>query len=373
MTSNATNSPSIGLLVGRVTNSLATGAADGLAIYNPTIVGWFKIAPYFNRDSETTNVYNPTFINRYDTGYVMALDGANTLNVQSAFANTGGNTYPQNTNSSFNDNQFIGGRFEAWNNPTANILITGGPTRMQFHDSYLQNSGPHCSGSCPPTSQPAFLIGVIGGFAPKMLDVDAHVESESTHTALGNVFQFYANASTANLQIESFSYHDPIPFPASGYSIFALGTNVSALTMLDAKLQVGTLSGGSTAWFDTQANWTIYGYVFSQDDTFASDWPNLFQGVYCSGNGTDLCSLGRRIPLYNSAASSLKYKYLSIDGSGNFQVINSANSSAIMTLTDTGNLQPITATVGSGASSANPTSFVINNSYTGDANQGGAV
>jgi hypothetical protein len=99
---SVTNSPSIGLDVGRITNDGV--GADHMVLDHPTITGYFTLAPYFNNQSESTVVNGGWFENQAAGAYGAIFDGGNHFNIQSAFT---GHTYPQDTVLSFNENTCI--------------------------------------------------------------------------------------------------------------------------------------------------------------------------------------------------------------------------------------------------------------------------
>jgi len=138
----------------------------------------------------------------------------------------------------------------------------GGTARHSFTGaSYALSTG---GSACVVLS---FANSVINDF----LNMDLHCEN----TTLTSIFKI-TGASTPTLY--SFRYRDHQPFQSG--PIFKRDAGVTSVTLNDAELHVGTLSGTSPSWFDTPASFSVNGYVYSRDNTWTT--PGSFSGVVCT-------------------------------------------------------------------------------------------
>ncbi len=252
-----TNSPNIGLVLARITNNGI--GADHNVVEHPTITGYFTLAPYYNRSSETTIVSHGWFYNQQANAYGAIFDGSNYFNFQSAFYQT---TYPVNTFTSFNENTCVGCIIEVAGSGTIPLWI-GGSARHQFQNSYILGTG----------ATTAVYLYTASSVPNQFLDLDIHAEN----TSLTSWLKF--GGPLATQVIPGLRIRDNNP-EQSG-PLFTRDNGVTAVTIQDIDLQIGTLAGVSPSWWDSAAAYTVAGNIYNADGTYTA--PNTFTGNYCVG------------------------------------------------------------------------------------------
>lgn len=260
---SSTNSPNIGLMVGRKTNDWA--GADHLYIDRPTIVGTFTLACFYNRESESTALVSPYFINVASNAYAAIWDGGNHFNVQSAF--TAGVTYPQDVYLSFNENTCFQGIIGATGSGTIPIWI-GGSARHKFINTYCHYSP---SNSTDATG-PAVALYFGGNRKNDFLDLDIHFEDYGGHQKLTSLVKFLGASSVV---VNGLAMRDT--YPQQSGPIFLRDTGVSSVVINDADMKIGTLAGNAPSWWDSPAAFTVSGRIFSADGSYVA--PASFSGT----------------------------------------------------------------------------------------------
>ena len=275
----STNTPNIGIAIGRVTNNGV--GADHLVLNHPTVTGYFTLAAFFNNQSETTLINGAWFENQQANAYSGIFDGQNYFNFQTIA--TGG-PYPQNTFYSFNENTCVECTFGTYGTGSIPLWI-GGTARLKLTNGYVFNSPSSASSPVP-----GVLLYYGNGVTNDFLDLDVHLENNGASGAL-NAFVMFAGASV----IVQNGLHIRDNYPEQAGPLFShdsagiYGTAVSTVTITDVNLEFGTLAGASHSWWDTASAFTVDGYIFDKDNSFTA--PGTFQGQYCIGT-TGNCSFG---------------------------------------------------------------------------------
>ncbi|MBV8474083.1 MAG: hypothetical protein JO107_14790 [Hyphomicrobiales bacterium] len=249
--------PNVGLILARPTTSLSAGA-DSNHLVHPTINGCFSLTAYYNRSSETTSVDHGAFYNWSPNAYAGVFDGSNYFNVQSAYT---GETYTQNVFSSFNETSCFECLFEAVGSGGIPLWI-GGTDRLSLIRSYAAatNSG----------GGPGAILFFGNNVPNDFLNLDVHFENAT----LGSLIEVIGTTTPV---IHHLSMNDPNPFNSG--PIFLRGTGVTAVTIQDADLHFGTLSGTNPSWWDNANDWTVSGYIYDEDGSYVA--PGTFSGTAC--------------------------------------------------------------------------------------------
>jgi hypothetical protein len=303
----STNAPNIGLALGRVTNNFV--GADDNKIYNPTIVGTFTLAPYFNNQSETTIISGANFYNYAANAYGAIWDGSNHFHFQTLAV---GGPYPQNVYESFNENVCILCNIGVSGIGAVSIWI-GGTSRHRFINLYNSNNP-----SAPTTPSPSIVLWYGNSLTNDLLELDAHTENVGgVAAAMPNVVMFSGAAAIAQNSLEirdGFSEQSGAYFARDTTARF--GTTPTSIIIRHADFNImHQANGGSGAtWFDTPADYVIDGNIYAGDNTYNS--PGTFTGNLIN-NGAASSYISTLVPVQSGNAITIQPPGAS---SGNLQV-----------------------------------------------------
>lgn len=231
ISSLATKMPSIGLQVGRATQA---GTAADMRIDHLTIIGYFTLACFYNLNAETQLVTKLNVQNRATNGYGAIYDGYNHFNATSAFISI---TEPVETQEPFFDNTCVSCRVTSSGAGSIPLWV-GGTSGLNFVNSYVSqfNTG----------------VAAVLYHTDTNLHFDAHVEA----TGLTSVFLLTGSSNPvfAGLFYQEHDFFGTV-------SMFALDHGVTAATLVNANLNIGSVHPATATWFDNPANYTVSGRV----------------------------------------------------------------------------------------------------------------
>ena len=260
-----TNEGSVGLAIGRVTNN--GNGADHNYIQHIVIAGYWKLAAFFNNQSETTLIDHADFSNSETNAYGAIYDGLNHFNFQTIA--TGG-PYPQNTFLSFNENTCNQCIIEAFGVGSVPLWI-GGTARHKFINLFADAS---------PASATTPVPGVILYFGNSMtntqLDLDMHLENDGAAGALtsGILFAGASNITFQGLHLRD-NYTEQSGPLLKRDTAGTYGTAVSTVNILDFKAEINYQAGTGATFFDTPNSFYI-----SDGDVTVGDGSWQVPGVF---------------------------------------------------------------------------------------------
>lgn len=232
--------PKLGLQIGLAKNNVV---ADDHRLTNVKIIGSYSLACLLNISAETTGFHHVMLWNDFQNpeSYCLIQDGLNHFNTTSAFVS--GQAAQRETDSSFNENEFIncdfrhgGGGVPVWLGDTA---------RHRFIRCYAASQGA------------ASFVVYCGPNSHTMLDVDCHCEA----IGLRSVFLF--TGPSPRPRIRGFSYTDHTAFAAD--SVFRCDAGVENVTLQNARIEVAGVFERSCKVFDDPRRWTVTGSYYSAD------------------------------------------------------------------------------------------------------------
>lgn len=254
-----TNTPSIGLMLGR---STAAHAADSHYFNRPAISGYFTLADWVNFGAEDLTIVEPTFFNSQASGatYAMIQDGLNHFDVCAKTVATGC-TLPLDTNQSFGNNIVIGG----WiGGVPANgtPLWIGSASHHQFYGGYMSSSGDSC-----------VVLYNIGANQISNMYFDLHCET----TALNDTFLI----SGTNLTPFFINLYFNDRLDSASNSTFKLDTGITLATCDGCTIKISQFNlGASIKLFDDSTKWNYGGEIYLPA-TGNYTVPNKFSGIVC--------------------------------------------------------------------------------------------
>ena len=238
-----------------------------MRIEQPTITGYFTLTPFFNNQSETTQISEAHFFNLASGTsnapvYGAIWDGSNHFDFQSAFT---GQTYPQDVFVSFNENSCDECSVTtegAYGIP----LWIGGTARLRFTNLYAAYS--YSGGTTGGEPEPAVVLyfGGNGTLTNDFLVLDGHFEDDGGKHNLTNIVQFQSGAPSTTVTLAGLEMRDN--YSEQSGSLFSLGTNVSAVNLEGADIEMGQLSQPGASWWDTPSAYKLTGTVVDKDNSF---------------------------------------------------------------------------------------------------------
>lgn len=271
----SSNTPSFGLTLGR--QSTTAGGADQNRITNLVIAGCFTTAPYFNNQSETTVVDHMAVANAQAGAYGAIWDGANHFNFQSNFT---GENYPQDNFQSFNENTCIQCIVNVSGIGSTPVWI-GGTARHKFSNGYFATFATPAT-----TPEPAVKLwfGVSAGQAllNDFLDLDVHFENDGGASGALNAIIDLMGTQATSVTVRGLRLRDNYTEQSGPIFKVDSSSTIAAVIMTDADWSIGQQAGASPSWFDTPANYTVYGHVFDQSNTWTT--PATFVGDVGTGS-----------------------------------------------------------------------------------------
>jgi hypothetical protein len=316
----STNSPSIGVQIGRISSS----NADVHTFLRPHIEGWFSFANFYNFASEDLTMVSPFFKNWYTGGgtyWALVQDGCNHFNITSQYVTE---TVGVDQCQSFNSNVFLGPQFET--RGTGGIpMFFADATNHKIIRGYACSA---CDGVGSPTVG-AVIHTVNTGIAMNArLNLDVHFESAPTAAVL-----FSGNLAAPT--VKGFSYDDHLGQETVSYLALdtagAFGTSITNITINDLKINVAAVIATPRV-FDNQTKYTING-GFIQIPAY-SEWvePAFFNGTLCAYSGlTPPCSTLTRFQGPTGEALQL----IPGTGSTTAQILNPAGGAVFTAGSDT--------------------------------------
>lgn len=233
--------PKIGLQIGR-SNTAALMQADRDVLRNVTIRGYFSLSGFYNLNSETSYFDAMTSYNNLpgNNFYCAIQDGYNHFNAQSSFVTE---LAPVDTPQSFDENTY----------QSLDVRHTGGGPTI-----WVGNTNRHTLQGYSATigaGNGAVIYAETSGGQNTQLNFDMHFET----VGLTNVFFLTGNYTTPLLA--GFRYRDQ--GNTASNSVFLTDTNITAVIMREADIEVASLQGGALL-FANAALWTVTGHYFSQ-------------------------------------------------------------------------------------------------------------
>jgi hypothetical protein len=253
----AVNTPLLGLVLARTTESLSAGA-DHVYLDHPTIAGCFTLADFYNRSSETTMINGGAFYNYRDHAYAAIWDGSNVFNFQSEFQ---AQHYADGKYSSFDENTCETCLFEVFGKGSTALWL-GGAVRHKFINGYVLSQNAE--------GAPAILLSFENNMPNDFLDLNIHFENRS----IGSLILI---KGAAHPVIHSLHLNDPRPFQSG--PIFKREKGVETVTIQDADFHIGALGGVRPTWWDDKAAYNVSGMIYSQDKTYED--PARMSGLVC--------------------------------------------------------------------------------------------
>ncbi|MCW2275460.1 hypothetical protein GJ654_13405 [Rhodoblastus acidophilus] len=254
-----TDTPAIGLVLARKTESLSAGA-DHVHLDHPTLAGCFGLTAFYNRSSETTQIVAGGFYNYRDRAHAAVWDGTNAFGFQSAFY---AERYTEGKFSSFNENTCDTCIFETFGSGATPLWI-GGAVRHKFINGYALAQ--HAEGA------PALILSFANSAPNDFLDLDIHFEN----TSLGALISI---VGAEHPVIRSLRINEPIAF-ASG-AIFRRDEAVKTVRIEDANIRVGHFNAVGATLFDDASAFAVSGSIYCHEAQCRT--PETFSGALCIG------------------------------------------------------------------------------------------
>jgi hypothetical protein len=252
------DTPAIGLVLARKTESLSAGA-DHVYLDHPTLAGCFTLANFYNRSSETTHIVAGGFYNYRDRAHAAIWDSSNVFGFQSEFY---AERYTPGKHSSFNENTCATCIFETFGRGATPLWI-GGAVRHKFVNGYVlaQNA----------EGAPALILSFAHAAPNDFLDLDIHFENAS----LGALI---AITGAQHPVLRGLRVNEPQAF-ASG-PIF-LRDGAKTVRIEDADFRIGPFNATGATLFDDARAFSVSGKIYCHEAQCQT--PEKFSGELCIG------------------------------------------------------------------------------------------
>lgn len=215
---DATDSPAIGIQIGRLTT---TGATDGHVFIAPQMDGVFTRCNIYNVASETTSYFQPALYNDDPTGnaYVMIIDG---LNYWGEITDFTPSNVPQNTQMSCIQHTFYSADIKS--RVSGKAMWFSRADQIKFYNSYAVSK------------DDAALYFLDNGNGFSDLHLDIHCESHLTAPGLQHNVLFDHMTPGGSTSVHKFYFNEE--WSASALSPIGVASHMTTLRLYNADINV---------------------------------------------------------------------------------------------------------------------------------------